>query len=292
VASFWWLASYPKSGNTWLRVALASLLSGRAADINAMPFVSVIANSRTSFDRALGIDSADLTIEQETNLRPRAFEIWADAAQPLYCKTHDAYRMTPAGEPLFPTAVTLGAVYVVRDPRAVAISLASHNAEPIDRAIARMEDPAGLSPSNRRLSPRLFQLTGCWRDNVASWLRAPFPVHLLRYEDMHRDPHTAFGAVAAFLGLPSNRERIAAAVEAASFSRLQALERATGFIEKPIHAVSFFREGSVDGWRRNLLPEQAARIVIANETVMQRLGYDTAMVPLPQVLATKASGNR
>jgi len=294
VAGIWWLASYPKSGNTWLRVALASLMSGRPADINAMPYVSVIANSRTNFDKALGIDSADLTVEQETNLRPRAYEVWAaDAAQPLYCKTHDAYRHTPAGEPLFPTAVTLGAVYVVRDPRAVAVSLANHRASPLDGIILRMDDPeAGYAVGSPRLSPQLLQRSGRWRDHIDSWLGAPFPVHLARYEDMHREPHDTFAAIAAFLGLPSDRERIAATVEASSFARLQAQERATGFIEKPIQAVAFFREGSIDGWRRTLLPEQAARIVDANEAVMRRLGYDTALAPLSGPSARKASRRR
>jgi hypothetical protein len=294
VAGIWWLASYPKSGNTWLRVALASLLSGRPADINAMPYVSVIANSRANFDKALGIESADLTVEQETNLRPRAYEVWAaDAAQPLYCKTHDAYRHTPAGEPLFPTAVTLGAVYVVRDPRAVAVSLANHRATPIDDAILRMDDPeAGYTERGSRLSPQLFQRSGRWRDHIDSWLGAPFPVHLVRYEDMHREPHATFAAIAAFLGLSTDRERIAAAVEASSFARLQAQERATGFIEKPIQAAAFFREGTVDGWRRALLPEQAARIVAANEAVMRRLGYDTALAPLSAPSARKASSRR
>ena len=282
MAGIWWLASYPKSGNTWLRVALATLLSGRPADINTMPFVRVIANNRARFDTALGIESADLTAEQETNLRPRAYELWAaDAAQPLYCKTHDTYRRTPAGEPLFPTAATLGAVYVVRDPRAVAVSLANHLAEPIDNAIARMEDPAaGLWISSPRLSTQLSQRYGCWRDHIDSWLGAPFPAHLLRYEDMHGDPHAAFAAVAAFLGLSSDRERVATAVDAASFSRLQAQERAVGFVEKPIQAAAFFREGRVDGWRQVLTAEQNARIVDANEPVMRRLGYDTALAPL------------
>jgi aryl sulfotransferase len=294
VAGIWWLASYPKSGNTWLRVALASLLSGRPADINAMPYVSVIANSRANFDKALGIGSANLTVEQETNLRPRAYEVWAaDAAQPLYCKTHDAYRYTPAGEPLFPTAVTLGAVYVVRDPRAVAVSLANHRASPLDGIILRMDDPeAGYAVSSPRLSPQLLQRSGRWRDHIDSWLGAPFPVHLVRYEDMHRDPHATFAAVAAFFGLPSDRERIAAMVDAASFGRLQAQERATGFIEKPIQAAAFFREGSIDGWRRALLPEQAARIVDANEAVMRRLGYDTDLAPLNEPSARKASSRR
>jgi hypothetical protein len=98
---------------------------------------------------------------------------------------------------------------------------------------------------------------------------------------MHRDPHGAFTAVVAFLGLPCDRERITAAVDAASFARLQEQERATGFIEKPRRAAAFFREGTVDGWRRSLLPEQAAHIAAAHGNVMRRCNYDTLLMPLP-----------
>lgn len=282
MAGIWWLASYPKSGNTWLRVALATLLSGRPADINAMPLVSLIANNRALFDLALGIESADLSSEQETNLRPRVYEIWAaEAARALYCKAHDAYRRTPAGEPLFPTVATLGAVYIVRDPRAVAVSFANHLGEPIDETILRMHDPAAAaSPAIKRLPRQLRPRLGPWREHVESWLGAPFPVHLVRYEDMHGDPHGAFAGVADFLGLPSDRERIAMAVEAAAFPRLQAQERATGFIEKPVQAAAFFREGRVDGWRQALTAEQASRIVAAHGDVMRRCNYDTQLLPL------------
>jgi aryl sulfotransferase len=282
VAGIWWLASYPKSGNTWLRVALATLLSGRPADINAMPSVSVTANNRALFDNALGIESGDLTGEQETNLRPRVYEIWAaEAARPLYCKVHDAYRRTAAGEPMFPTAATRGAVYIVRDPRAVAVSFAHHLGEPIDETILRMHDPAmASSPAIKRLPRQLRPRLGPWREHVESWLGAPFPVHLLRYEDMHGDPHGTFAGVADFLGLPSDRERIAMAVEAAAFPRLQAQEQATGFIEKPIQAAAFFREGRVDGWRQALTAEQASRIAASHGAVMRRCNYDTELLPL------------
>jgi aryl sulfotransferase len=282
VAGIWWLASYPKSGNTWVRVALTTLLSGRPADINAMPLVSMIGHNRALFDDALGIESADLTIEQQTNLRPRVYEIWAaEAKRPLYCKTHDANHRTPAGEPLFPAAATLGAIYVVRDPRATAVSLAHHTAQTVDEAIAFMNNPAAaFSVPARRLPRLLHQRLERWHDHVESWLAAPFPVHLVRYEDMHSDPHAAFAAVAAFLGLPSDRERIAAAVEAAAFPRLQAQERAAGFAEKPIHAAAFFREGRVDGWRQVLTAEQATRIVAAHGAVMRRCNYDTLLMPL------------
>jgi aryl sulfotransferase len=285
VAGFRWLASYPKSGNTWLRIVLATLLSGRPADSNAIPLLNALASDRLQFDDVLGIESADLTLEQETNLRPRVYEIWAaEANQPIYCKTHDAYRRTPAGEPLFPTAVTPGAVYVVRDPRAVAVSLAHHTAQTVDEAIAFMNNPAAaFSVPAGNLPRQLHQRLKRWHDHVESWLAAPFPVHLVRYEDMHGDPHAAFAGIAAFLGLPSDPERIAVAIETAAFPRLQALEQAVGFVEKPIQAAAFFREGSVDGWRQVLTAEQATRIVAAHGAVMRRCNYDTLLMPLAAV---------
>jgi hypothetical protein len=279
-----WLASYPKSGNTWLRIFLASLVSGRAADINALPYLGRIAGARVGFDDALGIASADLSLEQQANLRPRVYEIWAaDADRPLYCKTHDACHLTPSGEPLFPASVTRGAIYIVRDPRAVAVSFADFKAEPIDAAIARMDNPdelmgGSLGRLHRQTRQRLLR----WSEHVESWLSAPFPVHLLRYEDMHADPHAAFAAAASFLGLPHGREEIAAAIEASSFSRLQAREREGGFVEKPRRMTAFFREGRTDGWRRDLTLEQAARIVAAHGPVMRRLGYDVTLEPLAE----------
>ncbi len=274
----WWLASYPKSGNTWLRAILATLVSGKPVDINAMAFLGPNASSRSLFDRALGIDSASLSHEQELNLRPRVYEILAgEAGRPLYCKTHDAYRPTPAGEPLFPAAATHGAVYVVRDPRAVAVSSVHFMARPIDETIAVMDSPTAVSAgSTQRLSQHLRQPLLCWCEHVESWLAAPFPVHLMRYEDMLADPRATVRAMAEFLCLPASEAAIAMAVEATSFSRLQAQERAIGFVESPRHAAAFFREGEADGWRRALTLEEAGRIVAAHGHVMRRLGYDAA----------------
>jgi hypothetical protein len=277
-----WLASYPKSGNTWLRAFIASLVSGEAVDINKMAFLGGISSSRPAFDETLGIAADDLSLEQQTNLRPRAYEIWAaEAERPIYCKVHDCYHLTPAGEPLFPAKATRGAVYIVRDPRAVVVSLAHHNERTIDDEIARMaDDHACFSGAQDRLPQQLQQRLQTWSGHVASWLNAPFPVHVVRYEDMHADPAAAFGAVARFLDLPHDPARIASAVAATSFSRLQEQERTSGFIERPHNAAAFFREGRVDGWRTALTPAQAARIVADHGAVMRQWGYDPLLMPL------------
>ena len=281
MSGIWWLASYPKSGNTWLRAFIATLISGEPADINKMGFLGGGASDRSAFDDALGIAAADLTLEQQTNLRPRVYETRAaEAERPLYCKAHDCYHLTPAGEPLFPATATRGAVYIVRDPRAVAGSLAHHTGKPIDAAIAHMADAASFSSSDDRLHQQLHQHLGSWSSHVLSWLTAPFPVHVVRYEDMMGDPAAAFGALARFLGLPHDPEKIASAVAATTFSRLQEQERASGFVERPRRAAVFFREGRVDGWRDALTPEQAARIVEAHGAVMRQCGYDPLFMPL------------
>lgn len=282
MGGIFWLASYPKSGNTWLRAFIATLLSGEPADINRMGFLGGGASDRSAFDEVLGIAAADLTLQQQTNLRPRVYEIRAaEAERPLYCKVHDCYHLTPAGEPLFPATATRGAVYIVRDPRAVAISLAHHNGQTIDAEIGRMADAnASVSIPGDRLHQQLHQHLRSWSGHVQSWLTAPFPVHVVRYEDMMGDPGAAFGAIARFLDLPHDPQQIASAIAATSFARLQEQERAAGFVERPRHAAVFFREGRVDGWRMALTPAQAARITAAHRAVMQQFGYDPSLMPL------------
>jgi predicted GNAT superfamily acetyltransferase len=159
-------------------------------------------------------------------------------------------------------------------------------ARSIDETIAAMDNPMEVfAGSTQRLSQHLRQPLRRWCEHVESWLAAPFPVHLMRYEDMLADPHAAVLAMAEFLGLPVSEATVATAVEATGFSRLQAQERATGFAESPRHAAAFFREGRADGWQRALTPAQADGIVAAHGQVMRRMGYDLTLVSLPQAIA-------
>jgi hypothetical protein len=66
-----WLASYPKSGNTWLRGFITALLHpGNAGiDINNL-YTTTIASSRQLFDELTGVSSADLAPEEIEKLRP------------------------------------------------------------------------------------------------------------------------------------------------------------------------------------------------------------------------------
>lgn len=275
MSGYFWLASYPKSGNTWLRLFLASLEAGGALPDIGESSLSINAASRSVFDRWLDIDSSDLTEDETLRARPRLYELEArDATAPMLRKVHDAWVSTSAGEPLFPLSVTLGAVCVVRDPRDVAISLAHHMGQSVDQAIERMADPnAVMEAAKYRVPVQLPQPLLDWSSHVHSWLNAPIKRLLLRYEDMLTEPEKCFGEAARFLGFDANQERITAAVQAVRFDRLRAAEDVTRFVETPFQAERFFRRGIAGGWRDTLTSSQISRIEVDHGRMMRQLGY-------------------
>ncbi|MDD2774339.1 MAG: sulfotransferase domain-containing protein [Gallionella sp.] len=271
---FYWIASYPKSGNTWVRLFLEALLAG-TLDINRLKRAGGHAAVRAEFDRLLDIPSSDLTDDEITNARPCLYQIEANAAtRPMFRKAHDAWHLTPAGKPLFPPELTLGAVYLVRDPRDVTVSLAHHLAQDIDQAITRMNDPtAVMEHAKLRMQSQLPQRLLTWQQHVQSWLNAPIPVLLVKYEDLLADPITRFSEIADFLKLTVTPEQIAAAVQTVQFDRLHDLEAINGFAEKPPNAKQFFRRGIAGGWQDTLSTAQIEQIETHHAEMMRELGY-------------------
>lgn len=270
-----WLASYPKSGNTWLRLALGSLArGGQAPDFAVADRFGPVASDRAAFDLLLDVDSADLTADEAESLRPRLYEFEAGwRAEPQLLKVHDAWTLTPAGEPLFPPAQTLGVVYIVRDPRDVAVSLAHHLDADIDQTIAFMgRADAALAAGGRSGPTQLRQRLLTWSGHVHSWLGTPNPL-LLRYEDMLTDPAAALERAARHLGWETPPDAVAKAVAATRFEALRKAEERNGFLERSGPEVRFFRRGVAGGWRDTLSAAQAARIEADHGEVMQELGY-------------------
>lgn len=272
-----WLASYPKSGNTWFRVLLTNYLrdEGQPVDINALDMQSNAAD-RWLIDSALMIESSDLIEEELSWYRAEAYRILARRSrETLYLKIHDACPPAEGDEPLIPADVTQGAVYLVRNPLDVSISFAHYYAMTVDAAIERMGmDEAALAKPGPRLHPQVNQRLSTWSRHVSSWIdQTRFPVHLMRYEDMLRQPVESFSAAIRLLGLPCDEQRVRTAVEFSTFARLRDQERARGFTEKPSKAEFFFRSGRADAWHAVLTEAQVFKITADHGPVMRRLGY-------------------
>lgn len=272
-----WLASYPKSGNTWFRIFLTNLLrdADEPASINDLES-SPVASARGLFDENTGIEASDLTADEIDLLRPELYcHLAKETEEPLFMKIHDAYTLVADNQPLIPAAVTAGALYFIRNPLDVAVSNSHHNGTDYDSAIVRMADRgATMSYKPNRLHDQLRQKLLTWSDHVLSWIdSAPFPVSLLRYEDMLTASLETFSSAVRFIGLDYCEERIAKAIRFSSFATLQQQEEESDFRERSAVATRFFRKGETGSWREELTEEQVARVVADHGAVMRRFGY-------------------
>jgi hypothetical protein len=287
-----WLASYPKSGNTWMRMLIGALYppQGREHDLNALVNPGSIASSRWMFELLTLLDTTLMTHDEIDALRPLVYEAlaqdtaWAPetdvrSRSPVYfAKVHDAYTRNAQGETLLAGARgAQAAVLIVRDPRDVAVSLAHHRGRPIDSAIALMADPqAALGQSlDGHASRQLRQLLLSWSQHAQSWLdQCDLPVLVVRYEDLSEDTAREFRRVLAFAELAPEPAQVDRAVSLAAFERLRELEARTGFRERSRKAPVFFRQGQAGAWRGTLTPAQIRDLEAAHGAMMRRLGYE------------------
>ena len=256
-----WLASYPKSGNTWLRAFLLNLLHNPSTpfDINKMSGFSPVDSDAVWYGRIDPRSPKDLSDADLARLRPKVHALIAEMApDTALVKTHNAHVVVD-GTPMITQSLTAGAIYVVRNPLDVALSYAHHVDRPVEEIITEMAN-AGHNTSASETNVPEHRCD--WSTHVESWTGRPHPAtHVVRYEDMSRRPGPTFRAIARFLGLKPPRERIDRAIRHASFRALRAQEERSGFIESSSRQQRFFRAGKVDGWRQVLTDAQVRRVV-------------------------------
>jgi hypothetical protein len=272
-----WLASYPKSGNTWFRVFLSNLLRGGDIPVGINDLERTpIASARGIFDDEIGFEVSDLTADEIDRLRPEVYTLLAqNAEEPLYMKIHDAYIFLADSRPLIPQEATQCALYFIRNPLDVAVSFAHHSGWDFETSVRKMaDDTFAFCSKPGRLHNQLRQKLLSWSNHVISWVdRTPFPVCVIRYEDMKSNPLEAFTKAVRFSGLEHAAEQIQRAVDFSSFDVVRQQEEAEGFQEKSAASRRFFRKGQIGSWREELNEEQVKRIVQDHGDVMRRFGY-------------------
>ena len=269
-----WIASYPKSGSTWLRAFLHNYVRNAEAphDINSLMELTTGESSAARYRRQDPRPPSQYTIADVQRLRPLVHRALADAHPGLvFVKTHNAL-LVVAGVQTVTKDVTSGAIYILRDPRDVAISYSRHLDRSIDDTITIMAD---VEAATGGTDEKVYERLSSWSANVHFWTRRPHPeLHVMRYEDMVAAPLQAFGGLIRFLGADPPEDRLTRAVAFSDFAVLRAQEEARGFIEQPARSSGpFFRAGQVGQWKAVLTRAQAARIERDHGEVMRRFGY-------------------
>ena len=193
-----WLASYPKSGNTWVRAFLHNLLRNpdSAYDINKITDFTTSDSSIEWYKMHDRRPWPEWSADEVAALRRKAqLSICASRREDIFVKTHNAM-MTFRGHPLIHTDLMAGAIYVVRNPLDVVISLKHHYGCDLDTAIDVLADPSIGSTTNDKI---VYEVHKNWSIHVDSWTSSPWPgLHVVRYEDMLSAPIRAFRAFPGF----------------------------------------------------------------------------------------------
>jgi hypothetical protein len=269
-----WIASYPKSGNTWVRAFLHNYIrqSDSPHDINRLTDLTAADTNAESYHHYDQRPASQYTIADVQRMRPLVHrDLTTLDSTFVFVKTHSAM-LQVEGAPIITPEVTAGALYIVRDPRDVAVSYSRHLGRSIDDTIAFMADPVAATGGTDQ---KVYEWHSSWSVHVQSWTSRPDRrLHVVRYEEMVEAPEKIFGSQIRWLGQEPPPERLKQAIRFSAFDELRAQEQARGFKERVPEATgSFFETGQPGHWRRVLSPAQQAQIERDHGTIMRRFGY-------------------
>lgn len=270
-----WLASYPKSGNTWTRLFFTALLQEKDIDINKMETDGIISN-RNVIDSNLGINSAEIPEKDFLKYRSQLYHKWANShknKEYLLTKVHDACLLQ--SEILFPPSITRGVIYILRNPFDMAASIANHNNCSIEKAVNILcNSHYTLASKKDGLTNQISQYIGTWSNHVESWTNVHREnLFLMKYEDMLNDGLNTFTKLVQYVGLEYSQKQIEKAMKEVEFNKIQQKESENNFIETPKNSQRFFRNGKIGGWKNEITEDQAKFIIDCNYETLLKYKY-------------------
>ena len=280
-----WLTSYPKSGNTWVRSFLVSLLYNKKNETNLEGLNNIPQYPlRSHFNNLL--DNIDDINEVSSKWIISQKRINSDKKNKFF-KTHHA--LCKIGKFSFTNYETsLGAIHIVRDPRNIINSILYHYSKKsfleakefmLDetRALGKRFDPN--SPS---VNQDMFTVLTSWKTHYLSWKNFKKNYLLIKYENLVSEPDKEFRKITKYLNdvmhIKIEEDKIDHAIESNSFENLKKIENRDGFKEAIKDKVSgevkrFFNLGPNNKWEKILDSEIKDEIEKKFNVEMKELGY-------------------
>jgi len=275
-----WLASYPKSGNTWVRQFLASLIysNREKSGLDKLGFIMQYPK-KDQFEK-LVTDLNDFNQIKNNWINSQDL-INSDNKVKIFKTHHVLYRL---GEDIFTNQKnTLGAIYVVRDPRNVISSILYHfNLSCIEEALNFIkEEKKFIGNLKNKVNYPLHTLIGSWKTNYNSWKLIGKNFLLVRYEDLILNPNSEFRKIANYItsiiNIRFTEEQIKKSIEESSFKNMSSLEDKNGFLEvikdSENKKKKFFNLGPKNNWKEILDKKYVDEIENSFNDEMKELGY-------------------
>ena len=282
-----WIASYPKSGNTWIRSLLASYLFSEDGQFGfeLLKNIEQFSGKNFSSDKLM---SSHYQARISKNWIPSQKRINQDKKIHLL-KTHNAL-CSINGNNFTDKFNTSAVIYVVRDPRNLITSLVHHYELSHDEAFSFLTNkkkiifPINAEKREKDIKDREdFNFLSDWSTHYQSWKNINFcPIKIIRYEDCLTDIQKVFVStldfLSKFLKLKFNKEKINNALNSTNFKNLSQMEKNEGFQEsatslKTMKKIKFFNLGKKNNWKTLLDIKLIRKIESRFKNEMSELGY-------------------
>ena len=275
-----WISSYPKSGNTYLRSFLSSYYYSKEGnfDFNLLLNINQFPASRYSDVKSYTyFDTAKNWINNQKKFFTKD--------KLFFLKTHNSlqeylgYRFTKSSE-------TLGAIYIVRDPRNVITSMCNHYSMSFNEMYNKMVDEnASLSIKDSEGDLSNFSFLGSWSNHYKSWKNNfEFKTLFIKYEDLEENAYEEFWKILTFIEEltgkyePINKRKFENSINSTNFSSLKQKEKLHGFKESPtfkkVDKTNFFNLGFKNKWQLKLPEEISSKIKNKFFNELKELKYE------------------
>ena len=276
-----WIASYPKSGNTWLRSLVSAYYFSRDGSfdqdnlklIDQFPSQKYLKdydyNKKNIGDSSRYWIKAQKKINSEKKIR--------------FFKTH--HINCKIGEYAFTNRKnTLATIYVVRDPRNLVNSFTNHYKIDKNSAKKFISSPQSVTGAIGKMNNQnnIFTILGSWKDHYLSWTKMKDNLLILKYEDLLLNPYKEIDKIIKFLekfiNFKNDKQKIKNIINSTSFEALKKMEIDQGFDEAvsdkgSLKKVHFFNLGKDNKWEQYLNKDEIDYLVNKFSLEMKELGY-------------------
>ena len=278
-----WIASYPKSGNTWLRSLLCAYYYSSDGNFNQKLLKNI-----SQFPQKHHFANFDYNPKIVTDTS----RFWIKAQNEInrdsklkFFKTHNILGAINNNN-FTNKENSIGGIYLVRDPRNIITSLQNHFELNKDEALKFMlSEKKYLYDYNQANDFSDFQLISSWEKNYKSWTKQNiFPIKVIKYEELMNNTFETFKEIIIFIEKITKIEKIFIeskaknSIQSTSFNKMKKIEQSKGFNESVLsknHSkkIPFFHLGPKNDWKKILNEDFTKNATLKFKPLLTELNY-------------------
>ncbi len=278
-----WIASYPKSGNTWVRALLSSYYFSEDGFFNQKLLKKIGQFPEKNYFK--DFDYNPRKIIDTSNFWIRAQEIINEDKNIKFFKTHNV--LGSINDNRFTNKEnTLGAIYIIRDPRNVITSIQNHYELDQEEALKFMlNEKKYIYNFHTKNDYSDFQFISSWEKNYQSWTKQKqFSIKLVKYEDLYKNTYETFKEIITFIektigtNKQFDKKRAQNSVNSTTFEKMKNIEKKKGFVESVLskndtNKIPFFHLGPNNDWKKIFNKEYHKKLNSIFKIILKELKY-------------------